>query len=602
MISNSLGRYEIQSEIGRGGMATVYLAYDPRFRRQVAVKVLSSQFLTHPVLRARFEREARLIATIEHPAIVPVYDFGEQDDQLYLVMRYMIGGPLSSKLRNEPLPFTSVLQILSQLAPALDVVHARGVVHRDLKPGNILFDGFENPALSDFGIAYLTEASVQLTGDAVIGTPAYMSPEQVQGDMELDGRSDIYALGVILYEMLTGRQPFRSATPMSTALKHLSEPAPKISINRPDLPPELDVIQAKAMAKDREGRYQKASDMIFDLRALPEILSPRSTVSPGWQEASAPDEPTVPENEAPGGLTAQDVSLPVPAVETGSPPSLPSSPLSDMEQTGGLSKRAGFPAVGLSGITFIGLCSLLLLAGMLYRFVLQPGAAPLATISPATDSLPPTSSVLASPFDPVISPSATFSSPLDTSLPTVVVPLFSDDFSQSAHGWPVLADEATSYSYQDGTYRITVQQNDTLFWATPDDSFTDAIISVSTTLVSGSEGSYYGLICRLQGDQEFYYMVIRVDGSFTVGTYSNGEFLSLLPSGWTSSQAIRTGNDQNQLRADCNADQLRFYANGELLTEVRDDKLSAGKPGLAVASIGSGELDVRFDNFLITKP
>ncbi len=215
MQSGFLGRYEIQSEIGRGGMANVYLAYDPRFRRQVAVKVLAPQLLAHPILTTRFEREARLIATIEHPAIVPVYDFGEQDGQLYLVLRYMAGGPLSAKLSSGPLPLASTIQILSQLGPALDVVHARGIVHRDLKPGNILFDGFGNPALSDFGIAFLAEATVQLTGEGVIGTPAYMSPEQVQGDVELDGRSDIYALGVILYEMLTGRQPYRSSTPIA---------------------------------------------------------------------------------------------------------------------------------------------------------------------------------------------------------------------------------------------------------------------------------------------------------------------------------------------------------------------------------------------------
>jgi serine/threonine protein kinase len=632
MDSNSLGRYEIQSEIGRGGMASVYLAFDPRFRRQVAVKVLSPQFLAQSILQARFEREARLIATIEHPAIVPVYDFGEHEGQLYLVMRYMIGGPLSAKLRNEPLSLSRTIQILSQLAPALDVVHARGVVHRDLKPGNILFDGFDNPALSDFGIAYLAEATVQLTGDVVIGTPAYMSPEQVQGNLELDGRSDIYALGVILYEMLTGYQPFRSATPMSTALKHLSEPVPKLCLNRPDLPTELDGILAKAMAKDREGRYANASDLIFDLRALPEGSPLHSTglrhadmrLAAGLGEREVVDEDTEPEMEGPDGQAAPDSNLPLtpagdaalasnqisgvaqketPPVDAApikkssaaslagavSTPVPASKPAERIGQTGPLSRRTGFLALGLSGLTLVGLCSLLVLGGLVYQFIIRPGleAAAVATASPtapaaSTPAAPPTAS--------------------NTPLPEAAVPLLSDNFSQPAHGWPQSSGEEASYSYQDGAYRFVVRRNDTLYWVTPDDSFADASISVTTTLVSGGDESYYGLLCRLQGNQEFYYMVIRTDGRFTMGRYRDGEFLTLLPGGWTTNPAIHAGNAQNQLRVDCSGEQLRFYANGELLAEARDGNLESGKPGLAAAAIGSGELDVRFDDFLVTKP
>ncbi|MGZ9165868.1 MAG: serine/threonine-protein kinase, partial [Anaerolineales bacterium] len=280
MAGKTIARYEIQSEIGRGGMAAVYLAYDPNFRRNVAIKVVSVNFQENLMFRERFEREAHLIAKIEHPAIVPVYDFGEQDHQPYLVMRYMPGGSLAGKIKEGALTFRDAAQIISQLAPALDAVHSQGITHRDLKPGNILFDGYGNPAISDFGIAHFSAATSDLTGSAIIGTPSYMSPEQVRGDADLDGRSDVYALGVILFEMLTGRGPFHAGTPLSVALKHLSEPIPSIRSFRPDLPMEVERILNRALAKDRELRYPNASELALDLRAILNTFQDNSTPAP----------------------------------------------------------------------------------------------------------------------------------------------------------------------------------------------------------------------------------------------------------------------------------------------------------------------------------
>ncbi len=268
MIANHIGRYETKNEIGRGGMASVYLAFDPLFKREVAIKVLPPQYLDNEILRARFEREAQAIAAIEHPAIVPVYDFGEQDGQLYLVMRFMQGGPLSDRIKGGAFSLAAATQIIARLAPALDEVHARGMIHRDLKPGNILFDKYGNAFLSDFGIARLIEATTTLTGDAIIGTPSYMSPEQVRGEIDLDGRSDIYALGVILFEMLTGKQPYQATTPMAVAMKHITEAVPRIRDYRSDLPSQVDEVLAKAMAKERSERYARASDFAADLQKL----------------------------------------------------------------------------------------------------------------------------------------------------------------------------------------------------------------------------------------------------------------------------------------------------------------------------------------------
>src|SRR5574341_1685634 len=196
MASYSIGRYQIRAELGRGGMATVYHALDPRFEREVAIKVLPREFLHDPRFRARFEREARAIAALQHPAIVPVHDFGEQDGQPYLVMRYMPGGSLADRIQRGPLSLSEAARILSHLAPALDAAHRRGLIHRDLKPGNILFDEYDNPYLSDFGIVKIVEESAHLTGTGgLVGTPAYMSPEQAGGGREVDYRSDLVRAG-----------------------------------------------------------------------------------------------------------------------------------------------------------------------------------------------------------------------------------------------------------------------------------------------------------------------------------------------------------------------------------------------------------------------
>ena len=248
-------------------MATVYRAYDPRFEREVAVKVLPSELLhADPQFRLRFEREAKIIAQLEHSAIVPVYDVGEADGQPYFVMRYMSGGSLSDRMKAGVMDVEEAIRVLGIIAPGLDEAHSKGIVHRDIKPSNILFDKRNNPYISDFGIAKLSQAQAgNVTGSAIIGTPAYMAPEQAQGD-EIDGRTDIYALGIILFEMLTGKQPYEADTPMAVAIKHITDPVPHILTANPNLPPGMEAIIQRAMAKSRSDRYPTAVDMTNALR------------------------------------------------------------------------------------------------------------------------------------------------------------------------------------------------------------------------------------------------------------------------------------------------------------------------------------------------
>jgi serine/threonine-protein kinase len=267
MQPEKIGIYEVKSELGRGGMATVYRAYDPRFEREVAVKVLPSELLhSDPQFRLRFEREAKIIAQLEHSAIVPVYDVGEADGQPYFVMRYMNGGSLSDLIKAGGLTMEDASRILGAIAPGLDEAHSNGIVHRDIKPSNILFDKRGNPYISDFGIAKLSQAqSGNVTGSAIIGTPAYMAPEQAQGT-EVDGRADIYALGIILFEMLTGKQPYEADTPMAVAIKHITDPVPHIQHANPKLPESMDAIIQRAMAKDKLQRFSTAVEMTNALR------------------------------------------------------------------------------------------------------------------------------------------------------------------------------------------------------------------------------------------------------------------------------------------------------------------------------------------------
>lgn len=281
MNPEKIGRYEIKAELGRGGMATVYRAYDPRFEREVAVKVLPREMLHDPQFRIRFEREAKTIALLEHPAIVPVYDVGEEDEQPYFVMRYMNGGDLAGRIKQSPLSIPEAAHLLEKIAPALDEAHAKGIVHRDLKPANILFDHFNEPYISDFGIAKMTQAQgTTVTGGAIIGTPAYMSPEQAQGDT-LDGRSDLYALGVIVYEMLTGKQPYTADTPMALAIRHITEPVPHILDVNPNLPTEIEQMVEKAMAKNREERFSSARELAAALSAIARGEAPNFTPAAG---------------------------------------------------------------------------------------------------------------------------------------------------------------------------------------------------------------------------------------------------------------------------------------------------------------------------------
>ncbi|MFZ5903232.1 MAG: bifunctional serine/threonine-protein kinase/formylglycine-generating enzyme family protein [Chloroflexota bacterium] len=264
-IGQSLGRYHILEQLGEGGMATVYRARDMRVERDVAVKVIRTEMLSSHALERvlrRFKREARALGKLSHPNIVGVIDYGEHEGMPYLVMEYLPGGTLKQKLAGKPILWQEAARLLAPIAKALQYAHEQGIVHRDIKPSNILLTQSGEPMLADFGIASILESeatTVDLTATGgVVGTPEYMAPEQGLKHAS-DARVDIYALGVILYEMITGRPPYRADTPLAVLLKKSTEPLPRPSRIVPNLPRNVEYALIKALQRDPKNRYQTAS-------------------------------------------------------------------------------------------------------------------------------------------------------------------------------------------------------------------------------------------------------------------------------------------------------------------------------------------------------
>ncbi|HEX2170865.1 MAG TPA: serine/threonine-protein kinase, partial [Dehalococcoidia bacterium] len=263
-LAEALGdAYTIEGEIGRGGMGVVYRARDERLQRRVAIKVLPPEFAFQQDIRERFTREAQTAARLSHPHIVPIHTVGEDQGLVYFVMGYVDGESVAARIRRRgQLPCEEVRRIMKETADALGAAHAFGVIHRDIKPDNILLEGTRGRVMvTDFGIAKAlsTTSGATLTGIGVaIGTPAFMSPEQAAGERHIDGRSDLYSLGVVGYQMLTGTLPFNAPSVAGILMKQITEPAPDLRKVRPDTPEDLALAVSRCLEKDPENRWPTA--------------------------------------------------------------------------------------------------------------------------------------------------------------------------------------------------------------------------------------------------------------------------------------------------------------------------------------------------------
>jgi eukaryotic-like serine/threonine-protein kinase len=333
MIGQTISHYRIIEQLGAGGMGIVFKAQDSRLERAVALKFLPEKLAQQPQALERFRREARAASALNHPGICTIYDIGEQDGQAFIAMEFIDGETLRSHIHGKALPVEEVLELGIQIADALEAAHAQGIIHRDVKPANIFLTKRGNAKVLDFGLAKLVRKGVAgADGDSggesqsstsiegmISGTPSYMSPEQIRGD-DLDPRTDIFSLGLVLYEMATGRQAFGGATPGATIEAVLTKPPSTVRAVNPEIPPSLEEIINKALQKDREQRYQRAADLRADLQLLkrefdsggiPGIAIARSE-SPAVPDTSRSSSPCEPSSRSSAGDTRRLRSVRLP--------------------------------------------------------------------------------------------------------------------------------------------------------------------------------------------------------------------------------------------------------------------------------------------------
>ena len=351
LTGKTLGRYQVLNLVGRGGMATVYKAKDPGLSRTVALKLLHAHLAADPTFVARFRREARAVAALRHPNIVQVYDFDSAEGLYFMVMEFVDGPTLATLLKRlskkrQRLSAEEILRIFPPLCSAIDYANHEGMVHRDIKPSNIILTRKGDPVLTDYGIARIAGATSYTMPGTVVGSAQYMSPEQAQGQLA-DNRSDIYSLGICLFEALTGRVPFDGETTATILAQHLTAPVPVARLLNPELPPEVEAVLHRVLSKDPALRYQQAADLSRDLdAALRPMLAPAG--------ATLVETVLVP----PAGATRieQQVTLPTPTpmpppTPTPTPYAPPPPPATPPPAPAPITPPAGYPAAGYPATT-----------------------------------------------------------------------------------------------------------------------------------------------------------------------------------------------------------------------------------------------------------
>jgi serine/threonine protein kinase len=393
LLEATLGEYDIYGLLGKGGMATVYLALDLALNRKVAIKVMSPQMLMGDDAIARFKREAQTAANLQHPNVIPIYAVKQTERLVFFVMKYIEGRPLDAIIKEVgPLPTDMATAILSQVAGALQYAHKRGIVHRDIKPANIMIDEDGHAIVTDFGIAKVQEAKGLTMTGSTVGTPAYMSPEQYEGK-NITGAADQYSLGVVAYEMLTGHTPFGGDSIMTIMKGHLLEAPPPIAVERNDLPPMVADTVMKMLSKSIADRFEDMSAVIasMDARALPESHPVKSQlisiVKTGIMQR--------PQMSVP--LSPMPVNKPTPRVNPVVTEAPPVAPTPTPVITPAVPPAPPAKAKGGSGVLFGGIGAAVVAAGALWFFTQKPKeqAAPVAQVAAAVPVTPPPAPVAA---------------------------------------------------------------------------------------------------------------------------------------------------------------------------------------------------------------
>jgi serine/threonine-protein kinase len=564
LIGQHLGVYLIQSKLGEGGMARVYKAYHSRLRRDVAIKIILPQIVDSEGFRLRFEREAQLIASLDHPNIVAVYDFGDIGNITYLVMQYVGGGTLRDRLRGQQvLEPQQATRYAIQMAKALHHAHLRGIVHRDVKPQNMLISTTDpnHLLLSDFGIAKLFDARMEPTlvstgpispmsgdsgltrADQIVGTADYMAPEQVNAK-PVDARTDVYALGVVLFQMLTGETPFRSTTIQGLLFQHVYTPPPPLHTINPYVPEILEQIVAKALAKAPEDRFQSAEEMAQALEfanahsthRLSSSL-PGTPISTNYPEGGAQTSPSM---NRQASLYTQQSSVSAPGAASG-------------YGSQGQSAFSATPPFGVPapqthpGITSPSLARptrkfpLSYLALIVLAAVLIIGS--LKIIPLFTSSGGPTTSSTATSF--------------------------TDTFQNNDHNWPQGSLNGLTASISNGSYMLQTDSSNQTYFPHPDvgtlpNNFT---LTVQMQQQSGA-GAFYGLAFRFSqngSNISCYAFIINAEGKYQLLKYdpaAPNQYHTI----WSNNQSwpsIHGLNQSNTLQAVVFGNTFSFKVNGQ---------------------------------------
>jgi serine/threonine protein kinase len=609
-----LGRYRLNQRLGEGGMSEVYLAHDELMHRDIAIKVMSSSNVEYI---ERFQREAEAVGNLHHNHILPAFDYGQQNPWHYLVMPYIEHGSLSDLLDEGPLTLEHAGEMLSQIASALQCAHDHGILHRDIKPSNILLSDDHYAYLADFGLAKPMDGRDNVTHTGVLmGTPEYMAPELADGHASIS--SDLYALGILLYQMVTGQLPFTGDTPLAVYMRQMHElPAPPSRLN-PAISPDIDRIILCALDKDPRRRYQTPDDLaqayLQSVKApLLNVVSSNATriyaesvVDTASLEDAREDKIVLPVYQFHANSVATDSSEKTivqhsSSLSRYSPISGPVSPTKFHDER---YNRNLFKVTGLMGISFmLIIMSILLFSVFAYSNNRQAERdraltaqaisthQSIKTNSKQTKStpLPHTTVIPLSPQQAVIAKASAISS---------TSPIFADDLSTDfISDWYV---DYTNCTFIGNAYHAIVKQNNA--FRTCESSFLsydNAALQVDVSLLAGSDA---GLILRAT-DQQFYEFGIDNQGNFFFRRHDpdgagGGSFTDLIPS--TRSNAIAHGKRKNTLLVIANGSNFDLFINGIFVGEHQDSSYSNGQVGFSVETFSTVKAgDASFSNFKV---
>lgn len=628
----ALGRYRLKRRLGRGGMAEVYLATDERMHRDVAIKIVSS---SQTEFAQRFSREAQAMGNLHHDHILSAYDYGEQEPWHYLIMPYVEHGTLSDLLKDGPLTLAHAGELLQQVASGLQYAHQRKIIHRDIKPSNILLRDDHYAYLADFGLARALEGGGDLTQTGtLLGTPEYMAPELAEGPASMS--SDIYALAVVLYQMISGRVPFRGETAISTFWKHLREFPRTPSQFNPIIPAAVDRVLMRALDKDPQRRYPTALALSQAyqeaLNALDEMPSLYGTdvieEAPAQPAASLTPVLNPIQSETPAQperliLPGQQAPTTPPGIRRPHPPISPAPvPTPNFEQSTDLyvperisrppqprprPRRRGGSRVLVAlvmGLIFLfGISGLLVYLSNSARQ--QNGIATTATArSGATSSAiaAQTARVLATQqAGTAIATTATAqavaneknheatATAVTSSPPQLNDPLSGPD----SNNWP---NDGVSCSFTNGSYHAAANHSNTLQPCISSSlQYGDAAYQVDVTLNSGDDA---GLLFRTSADgNQFYDFEITSQGQFYFRYRANNKYTSLIPN--TASSAIQGTGNKNTLLVIAQSNHFQFFINGTFVGEASDGTFSSGQVGVAAGTLAASSADAGFANLKI---